>query len=147
TRQFFPRLTSVSRAKQRRIFNARVDRVWIVERRFKMPYAFELPRVWSTVVKLVGRERFAGLSRRVVNKLVALAHRHSFGRGGWRARGRSGLKPRLAAVVRALNDLSKPAAGLRCVNPVGIDGRAFWVVELPAGEVGATNVPFFSFTV
>ena len=101
----------------------------------------------SAVIKLVGRERFAGFFRRVVNELVALAHRHSFGRGGRRARGRSGLEPRLAAIVGALNDLAKPAAGLRCVNAVRIHSRTFYMVDLPPGKMRTTNVPFFPFSI
>src|SRR5687767_15163225 len=112
-----------------------------------MPNSFELPRMWSAVIKLMRRERFAGFFRGIVNKLVALTHRHSFGRQNWRAGGRSGLEPRLAAVVRALNDLSKPAAGLRRINAVRIHGRTFHVINLPAGEMWATNVPLFSFSI
>src|SRR5687768_541560 len=112
-----------------------------------MPHSFELPRMGSAVIKLMGRERFAGFSRRVVNKLIALAHRHTFGRGDRRARGRSRLKPRLAPIVRALNDLTKPAAGLRGVNSVRIRGRTFQVINFPSGEVRPANVPFLTFSI
>src|SRR6185503_18489859 len=112
-----------------------------------MPHSFELPGQWSAVIKLMRRERFAGFIRRVINKLVALTLRHPIGRGHRFARGRSRLKPGLATVVRALNDLTKPAAGLRCIYAVRIHGRTFHVVNLPAGEVGATNVPFLTFSI
>ena len=45
--------------------------------------------------------------------------------------------PGLAAVVGALNDLSEPAAGLRRIDAIGIDGRALQVIDLPPGEVRA----------
>src|SRR6185369_1437339 len=147
TRQLIPRLTAVSRAKQSGVFNARENRVWIVKRRLEMPNSFELPRLQSAVIKLVRGERLTGFLRRVVNKLVALTHRHTFGRGGRRAGGRSRLKPRLAAIVGALNDLTKPAAGLRRVNAVRIHSRTLHVVNLPAGEMRATDVPFLTFSI
>src|SRR5687768_6681787 len=106
-----------------------------------MPDTFELPRLCSAVIMLMRGKRFAGFLRRVVNKLIALAHRHAFGRQNRRAGWRSGLEPRLATVVRALNDLSKPAAGLRRVNAVRINRRTLHVIDLPSGEMGATNVP------
>src|SRR5262249_37743243 len=51
------------------------------------------------------------------------------------------LVPGFAAVVRALNDLPEPAAGLRRVQPVRVSGRAFQVVDLPAAEEGTADVP------
>src|SRR6185369_5421782 len=112
-----------------------------------MPHAFELPRMWSAIIKLVRGERLAGFLRRVVNKFIALAHRHSFGRGRRRAGGRPRLEPRLAAVVRALNDLSKPAAGLRREEAVRVHTRTLHVVNLPSGEVRPTNVPLFTLSI
>src|SRR5215213_1927940 len=112
-----------------------------------MPHSFELPRMWSAVIKLMRRERLAGLIRSVVNKFIALTLRHSLRRGHRFARGRSRLKPRLAAVVGTLNDLSKPAACLRRVYAVRIHGRTFHVVNLPSGEVWATNIPFLTFSI
>src|ERR1044072_2062624 len=93
------------------------------------------------------REWFAGFRRRVVNKLVTFSHRHAFRRGRRRARGGSRLEPCLAAVIRALNDLSKPAAGLRRVNTVRIHARTFDVIDLPSGEVRTTHVPFFTLAI
>src|ERR1044072_2948635 len=112
-----------------------------------MPDAFELPWMRSAVIKLMRRERFAGFIRGVVNKLIALALRHSLGRGrrftGWRSR----LEPRQAAVVGALNDLFEPAARLRRVNAVRIHRRTFEVINLPSGEVWATHIPLFTFSI
>src|SRR6185295_5735978 len=93
------------------------------------------------------REWFAGFRRRVVNKLVTFTHRHAFGRGRRLARGRSRLEPRLAAIIRALNDLSKPAAGLRRVNTIRIHARTFDVIDLPSGEMRTTHVPFFTLAI
>jgi len=99
TRKLLPRLAAVGRTKQRRVFNAGVDGVGVVERRLEMPNSFELPRMRRAVVKLMRRERFTGFFLGVVNKLIALAFRHSVRRGRGLADGRSGLKPRLAAIV------------------------------------------------
>src|SRR5215213_4255284 len=112
-----------------------------------MPDSLELPWMRSAVIKLGRRERFAGLFRRVVNKLIALAHRHSFGRGGRRVGRRSRLEPGLAAVVGALNDLSKPVVGLRRVNAVRIHRRTFDVIDFPPSEVRATNIPLLTFSI
>ena len=83
-----------------------------------MPDALEFPRVLRAVVPLVRRERLAGLRRRVVDELVALALGHAVGRGGRLAGRRAGLVPGFAAVVGALDDLPEPAAGLRGVDPI-----------------------------
>ena len=85
------------------------------------------------------------VSRRVIDELVALA----FGRArrGRFAGRRARLVPGLAAVVGALDDLAEPAAGLRGVDPVRIDGRTLEVIDLPAGEVRAADVPFFALAV
>src|SRR5687768_11804376 len=112
-----------------------------------MPDSFELPWFCSAVIMLMRGELFAGFLRRVVNKLIALAHRHAFGRHDRSAGWRSWLEPRLATVVRALNDLAKPAAGLRRVNAVRIHGRTLHVIDLPSGEMRATNVPLYSFSI
>src|SRR6266481_4965332 len=51
--------------------------------------------------------------------------------------------PRFAAIVRALDHLAKPAAGLRSEQPVRIDGRALEVVDFPARKMRSANVPTF----
>ena len=119
--QLVPGLAAVGRAKDRRVFDAGVDRVRIGERRLQVPDALELPRVLRAVVPLVRRERLAGFRRRVVDELVALALGHAVGRRGRLAGRRARLVPRFAAVVGALNDLPEPAAGLRGVDAVRID--------------------------
>ena len=111
------RLAAVGRAEQRGVLDAGVDRVRIGQRRLEVPDALELPRVRRAVVPLVR----AGDA--VVHELVA--HR----------------LPRLAAVVGALDHLPEPAAGLRRVEPVRVGGRALEVVDLPAAEVRAADVP------
>src|ERR1700687_2868403 len=79
--------------------------------------------------------------RFVVRELVALAFRHPVRClrrfAGWR----SGLMPRLTAVIRSLDDLTEPTAGLRCEEPVRIGRRALHVVDLPAREVRTADVP------
>src|ERR1044072_4588054 len=112
-----------------------------------MPDAFELPRVLSVFIKLMRGDRFAGFLGSVVNEFIALARWHTLLVHCWQAGRRSRLKPGLGTVVRALNDLAEPAAGLRRVDAVRIRGRAFDVVDLPAGEVRATHVPIFTFSI
>src|SRR3989454_4604626 len=75
-----------------------------------MPDALELPGMLRAVVPLVRGEGFAGVRRRVVDELVALAGRHAVRRLRHSTPGRL---PRLAAVARALDDLSEPPARLR----------------------------------
>ena len=88
-----------------------------------MPDALELPGVRRAVVPLVR----AGDA--VVDELVA------------------DRLPRLAAVVGALDQLPEPAAGLRRIQPIRVDGRALEVVDLPAAKVGAADVPLFALAV
>src|SRR5262249_49809961 len=82
----------------------------------------------------------------VVDELVGFAHREALGRFGQSAR-RSRHGPRLAAVVGALDDLPEPAARLRHVDAVRIDGRALHVINLPAREMRAVDGPLLSFAV
>ena len=121
--QLLPGLAAVGRAEQGGVFHPGVDRVRIGQRRLEMPDALELPGVRRAVVPLVR----AGDA--VVDELVA--HR----------------LPRLAAVVGALDHLPEPAAGLRRVQPVRIDGRSLEVVDLPARKVRAADVPPFALAV
>ena len=145
--QLVPVLAAVGRAEDGRVFDAGVDRVRIVQRRLQVPDALELPRVLRAVVPLVRGERLAGFGRRVVDELVALALGHAVGRRGRLAGRRAGLVPRFAAVVGALDDLPEPAAGLRGVDPVRIDGRALHVIDLPAAEMRAADVPLLALAV
>ena len=121
--EFLPGLAAVGRAEQGGVFHSGVDGVRIGQRRFEMPDALELPGVRRAVVPLVR----AGDA--VVDELVA--HR----------------LPGLAAVVGALDQLPEPAAGLRRIQPVRIDGRALQVIDLPAPKVGAADVPLFALAV
>src|SRR5512141_1929829 len=88
-----------------------------------MPDALEFPRVRRSVVPLMG----AGHS--VVGELVA----NRF--------------PSFAAIVGALDELSKPAAGLGSVDSVGIGGRSFNVVDFPARKMRSCNFPVLSFPI
>ena len=55
--------------------------------------------------------------------------------------------PGLAAVVGALDHLPEPAAGLRRIEPVRVNGRAFEVIDLPARKVRAADVPLLALAV
>lgn len=120
TVEFLPRCSAVGRTEKRSVFDARVDGVGIGIRRFKVPNAFEFPRMGRTVVPLV-RSWNA-----VVDELVI----HRF--------------PRFAAVVGSLDHLAEPTARLRRVEPIGVGGRAFKVVNLPAAEMRAFDRPSFA---
>src|ERR1035438_1380792 len=110
-----------------------------------MPHPLELPGMLRAVVELVRGERLAGFGRHVVDELVARAFR---GTRRGRFSGRcSGLVPGLPAIVRALNQLSEPAAGLRCIQPIGIGRRSLHVIHLPARKVRPANIPFFAFAI
>src|SRR5271156_3029931 len=94
-----------------------------MQRWFQVPHPLELPRVRRPVVPLMGSgDAFIG-------KLVS--HR----------------LPRLTAVVRALNDLPRPAARLRCVETVRIGRRAFQVVNIPACKVRPAHLPLLALSV
>ena len=121
--EFSPVGTAVGGAEEGGVFDAGVDGIGIGERGLEVPDALELPGVRRAVVPLVG----AGDA--VVGELVA------------------DRLPGFAAVVGALDDLAEPAAGLRGVDAVGIYGRAFEVVHLPAGEVRAADLPVFTLAV
>src|SRR2546421_3173556 len=101
------------------------------QRRFEMPDPLEFPRMLSAIVPDVGRERPASFRGKVVSELVAFTFRHSIRRGRRFARRESRLEPRLSTVIRSLDDLTKPAARLRRVNPVRIHRRPFEVIHLP----------------
>src|SRR5690242_17574887 len=88
-----------------------------------MPDALELPRVRRPVIPRV-RPCDA-----VVGELVADS------------------RPRLAAVVRAREHLTEPAAALRDVDPIRIGRGALHVIDLPAGEVRPGDGPVFSLAV
>src|SRR4051794_3704211 len=145
--ELVPRLTAIGRAKYRRIFDARVNRIRIGKRRLQVPHAFEFPRVLRAVVPHVSRERLARAVRGVVHELVALGERHAVGSRGWRAGRRAWLMPCFATVIRALNDLPEPAAVLRRENAIRIDGRRLQVINLPTGKVRAANGPLLALAI
>ena len=115
--EFLPRLPAIGRAEQGGVLDPGVNRVRIGQRRFQMPDALELPGMRRAVVPLVS----AGNA--VVYELVA--HR----------------LPGLAAIVGALDQLPEPAARLRRIQPVRVNGRSLDVVHLPTREMRAADVP------
>src|SRR5208337_219127 len=143
--KFVPVLAAIGRAKQRSVFDSGVDGVGIGERWLEMPDALELPGMLRAVIKLVRGERLAGLRRNVVDEFVAVGLGRTDGSG--RAGRGSGLVPGFAAIVGALHDLSEPSAGLRGVDAIRIGRRAFEVINLPASEVRAADLPVLAFTV
>src|SRR4029077_10618005 len=100
----------------------------------------------GAVVPLVRGKRLAGFRGSIVRKLVALAL-GLLGRLGGAPGRRARLMPCLAAVIGTLDDLAKPAAGLRRIDPIGICRRALHVVHLPAGKVRAADVPFVALAI
>src|SRR5437660_200625 len=86
-----------------------------------------------------------GMYRECRPRLIGF--RHAF-RGRGRLTGRCPrLVPGFAAVIGALDDLPEPAAGLRGINPIRVNRRALHVIDLPATEVQAADVPFFALAV
>src|SRR5438270_5016104 len=104
-RQLLPRLAAVDGTEERRILDAGEHRVRIRQRRLEVPVARELPGMLRAVVPLM-RAGDAVVGERVANRL-----------------------PRLAPVVRALDDLAVPPGGLRCIQPILIDRRRIEVVD------------------
>src|SRR5262249_28155099 len=142
-RHFLPVLGTVGGAKDGRIFDARIDRVRIAERRLEMPDALEFPWALRAVIPLVGSQR---CGRGIVGEFVALAFEHA-ARILFFAGGSSRLMPGLTAIVGSLDDLTEPAAGLRRVNALGVDRRAFQVVHFPAGEMRPVDFPVIALAV
>src|SRR5207244_496870 len=52
-----------------------------------------------------------------------------------------------AAVIGTLHYLPEPATGLRRIEPVRIGGRAFHVIDFPAGEVWPADLPALALAV
>src|ERR1041384_5498494 len=57
--QLMPRLAAVIGAKHGGIFDTGVTRIWIIERRFKMPHALEFPRMGGAIIPLMRSQWFA----------------------------------------------------------------------------------------
>ncbi len=121
--ELLPVLTAIRRLEESCVFHAGVHRIRVGERRFQMPDSLELPRMRRPVVPLMR----AGDT--FVHELVS--HR----------------LPAQAAVVRALDHLPGPGAGLRCVQPIRINRRSFDVIHLPARKMGAADIPMLPFAV
>jgi hypothetical protein len=115
--QLVPGLAGVGRPEQRRILDARVDGVRLGQRRLEVPDPGERPGPRRAVVPQM-RPHLP-----LVRELVA--HR----------------LPRLAAVVRALDQLAEPGGRLGRVEPVRRDGGPLEVIHLPAPEVGPGDIP------
>src|SRR4051812_532199 len=117
--EFFPGSPAIFREEQRRVFYSGINVIAFGERRLQVPDPLELPRMLRAVVPLVRSERLAVGAFGVVGELIALPLRETF-----RAflRLAAGDFPALAAVIRALNDLPEPSAGLRGVDAVRICG-------------------------
>src|SRR5450432_2983012 len=88
-----------------------------------MPDALELPRMLRAVVPLV-RARDAVVDIRIADWL-----------------------PRLPAVVRALDLLPEPAAGLRRIQPVRVNRRTLHVINFPTRKVRAADLPLLAFAI
>src|SRR5262249_52776263 len=145
--ELLPALPAVAGAEDRGVLDPGIHGVGIGERRFEMPDALELPGVLRAVVPLVRGEGLAGAGARVIDEFVAFAHGHSVGGRGRLAWTCARLPPRLAPIVRALDDLPEPAAGLRRIQPIRVGGRTLDVVDLPAREMRAADIPSFALTV
>src|SRR5947208_2722247 len=102
-----------------------------------MPNALELPRMLCAVIPLM----CPGDS--VVDKLVTFTFLHAIVTFQflWTSSGRA---PLFSAVIRALNDLAEPRAGLRCINSVWIDWRTFYVINFPARKMRTADFPSFA---
>src|SRR5438132_14155851 len=108
-----------------------------------MPDALEFPRMLCAIVPLVRRQRFPCFRRSVVNELVAFPFGHAV-RTFQFFRTAAGCLPGFAGVVRALNDLPKPTAGLRGVDSIRVNRRTFHVINLPARKMRSPHLPSFT---
>src|SRR5262245_16015144 len=98
-----------------------------------MPDSLKFPGMLSAVIPLVCGQRLAGFARSVINELIADFRRHAA--VAWSRQPSAWSFPRFAAVIRHLNDLSKPAARLRGVNTIRISRRSLQVIHLPTGKM------------
>src|ERR1700716_3435412 len=95
--KLIPGEAAVHRPEEGGVFPPGVHGVRIFQRGFQMPDSRELPRMLRAVVPLVSPRDT------VVHELVAYR------------------LPRRATVIRPLDRLSEPTAGLRRVQPIGLD--------------------------
>ncbi len=115
--ELLPCLPAIGGLEECGVFHPGVDRVGIGQRRLEMPDPLELPGMLGAVVPLVG-PRVAVICEFVADRF-----------------------PGFAAIVGALDGLPEPAAGLRCIDPVRINGRALEMVNLPTREMRAADIP------
>src|SRR5690242_2125117 len=120
---FLPVVPAIRGAEHGGIFHAGVNRVRIVQGRFKMPDALEFPGMRRAVIPLVSARDA------IVDKLVP--HR----------------LPGLAAIIGTLDLLTKPAAGLRGIEPVRLNGGALQMIDFPASQKRTADIPLFTFAV
>ncbi len=102
-----------------------------------MPDALELPGMLRAVVPLMCARNT------VINELVTLGFRRAI-RSFHFLRAAARCAPGFATIVRALNDLPKPATGLRGVDPIGVNHRTFHVINFPPREMRAADLPSFT---
>src|SRR6266545_759408 len=121
--QLLPRLPAVDRAEQPGILHPGIDRVRIGQSGLEMPHSRELPGMRRVVVPQV-RPRHTFVRELVAHRL-----------------------PGLATIVRALDHLPEPAAGLRGIEPIRIGGPGPRMIDLPAAEVWAAHVPLLALAV
>ena len=55
--------------------------------------------------------------------------------------------PGVAAVIRELDHLAKPAAGLRGIDPMRVNRRTLEVVDFPACKVRPADLPLFALAI
>src|SRR5262249_57197407 len=97
--------------------DACIHHIGIAQRWLEMPDALELPRVRRAVVPLMCARN-------------AVVHELAVDRF-----------PRLAAVVRALNQLPEPGRALRAIDAVPIGGPTLSGGDFPTAEMGAPHFP------
>ena len=143
--KFLPGLAAIGGAENRRVFHPGINRIRIRKRWLQMPYALEFPWMLRAVIPLVGSEGLATFGPASYTNLLLAAFGGPAGRG-LSSRG-SWLVPRLAAIVRALNDLSEPSAGLRGINTIWIYRRSLQVIHFPAGKMRTAHIPIRSLAI
>src|SRR5262249_60814384 len=108
---------------------------------FQCADALKFPGMLCSVVPLIFSKGFPGSGRRAVKEFSAFPLRESIRSRHGFSRRCSGLVPGLTAIVRSLDDLAEPSAGLRHIDTVWIQRGSLHVVDLPAGEVRTANIP------
>src|SRR5262249_89452 len=115
--QFLPVLASVIGTEDGGVFDSGEDGLRVAQRRLQMPDAFEFPGMGCAVVPFM-RAGYTFVAKLVTHRL-----------------------PGFAAIIRPLNDLPKPTAGLRREELVWVHGRTLDVVNLPTGKMRSGDLP------